>query len=107
MSQKLNFSIDAKTDFKKDFDVLFANGLPISNTGFTANSSIKKSYTSVNYTATFQTQISDGVVTLSLSKTQTANIAPGRYLYDIIITDSSNNTIRFYEGVATITPSIT
>ena len=79
-------------------------------TGFMASSQIRKSYYSANATASFSTTINveKGTITLDLSSETTANIAPGRYVYDAIITDEINNTvIRVLEGVAEVSPRVT
>ena len=44
---------------------------------------------------------------LSLTRVQTSNVEHGRYVYDIELTDTSNNVTREYEGIATITPETT
>ena len=63
------------------------NNTPYNLTGYTANSQIRTSYYSANTVATFATSISatptNGKLTLSLTHQQTANIAPGRYVYEI------------------------
>ena len=76
--------------------------------GYSANSQIRKSYYSANATAFFSTTIgtSNGTVTLSLSASTSANIAPGRYVYDTKIIDSSNNVTRILEGIVEIAPSV-
>lgn len=79
-------------------------------TGYTANSQIRKSYYSANATATFSTSInvSEGTITLTLPASVTANIAPGRYVYDTIIRESANNTTtRVLEGIFEISPAVT
>ena len=78
--------------------------------GYSANSQMRKSYYSSNATATFSTSIdtSNGTITLSLTSAQTANISPGRYVYDTTITDNSVNTVtRILEGVVDVSPSVT
>jgi hypothetical protein len=76
--------------------------------GYSANSQIRKSYYSANATAFFATSINTGLgaITLSLSAPTSANIAPGRYVYDTKITDSSNNVTRILEGIVEIAPSV-
>jgi len=41
-----------------------------------------------------------------MSASVTANIAPGRYVYDTKITDMNNNVTRILEGIAEISPSV-
>ena len=78
--------------------------------GYTANSQIRKSYYSSNATATFSTTIDSQIGTISLDLTSqiTANIAPGRYVYDATITDIQSGKItRILEGVIDVSPRVT
>jgi hypothetical protein len=77
--------------------------------GFSASSQMRSSYYSANATAVFSTGINanTGVVTLSLSANTTANITPGRYVYDAIINDGHGNITRILEGVVDVSPSVT
>ena len=78
--------------------------------GYTASSQMRKSYYSANATAVFTTSINgtNGIITLELTPQQTANIAPGRYVYDAIIVDSIRNiTTRVLEGIIEVTPRVT
>lgn len=78
--------------------------------GYSASSQMRKSYYSSNATATFSTTVNVGLgsVTLDLPANTTANIAPGRYVYDAIITDSNTNvTTRILEGIIEVSPRVT
>lgn len=78
--------------------------------GYTASSQMRKSYYSANATATFASSINvgQGTVTLELDANTTANISPGRYVYDAIIFDSNNNvTTRILEGIIDVSPRVT
>lgn len=79
---------------------------------YSASSQIRKSYYSSNATAIFNTLVNgtNGMIVLSLDAPTTANIYPGRYVYDVIIysnTDAANNTIRVLEGIINVTPRVT
>ena len=76
--------------------------------GYTADSALRKSYYSANTSAVFATVINSNTatITLSMSASVTANIAPGRYVYDTKITDMNNNVTRILEGIAEISPSV-
>ena len=76
---------------------------------YSVNSQIRKSYYSSNTTASFNTSmnVTSGVITLSLDANVTSNIYPGRYVYDTLIYNSSNNYIRIVEGVVQFSPSVT
>jgi hypothetical protein len=78
--------------------------------GYTANSQFRKSYYSSNATAVFTTTIdtSNGAIGLSLTAAVTANIAPGRYVYDTIIRKTSTGEVtRILEGIVDVSPSVT
>ena len=47
-----------------------------------------------------------GEVRLSLDSTETANIKPGRYVYDVTVTDPTE-TIRLVEGSALVRAGVT
>ena len=49
---------------------------------------------------------SDGDWTLSLTDVQTAALASGRYVYDLVIIASGGDKTRVVEGIATIKPSV-
>jgi hypothetical protein len=76
--------------------------------GYSANSQIRKSYYSSNASATFSTSVNTGAssITLNLSSTITSSMSPGRYVYDTIITDASNNVTRILEGMIDVSPRV-
>ena len=71
-------------------------GIPYDLTGLQLKSQVRKSYYSSNATAEFVITIShpeQGVLSFSMNSANTANIAPGRYLYDVVIKDKQENHI--------------
>jgi hypothetical protein len=72
-------------------------------------SQIRNSYYASNSAASFDVAIdkSNSTITLSMSPAVTANIVPGRYVYDTIIHNPANNTTRILEGVVSVSPSVT
>lgn len=108
MATKANLVIDQGATYSTDLTLLDENGDPITLEGYTVNSQIRKWYTSSTVSANFVTNVKEdtGVVTLSLSAEQTANLAAGRYVYDVEL--SSGPTIsRIVEGIVTVTPNVT
>jgi hypothetical protein len=86
------------------------NGNPYNLTGFTVKSQARKSYYSTTPTITFVSTISNasnGVITLSANSASTANVRPGKLVYDVLITDSSNTVTRVLEGQIFVSPSVT
>ena len=76
--------------------------------GYSANSQIRKWYTSSSPSATFETQINvqSSVITLSLTASQTSNLVAGRYVYDVELSLGSEVS-RIVEGIVTVTPQVT
>lgn len=109
MATKANLVIDQGTTYSTTLNLTDENGDPLNLSGFTANSQIRKWYTSSN-AVSFSTSInsSSGEITLSLTSSQTGNLASGRYVYDVEITETSTNAVsRIVEGIVTVTPEVT
>jgi len=108
MAAVSNLYIDQGADFSTTISLTDSNGDILSLTGYTALGQIRKTYGSSTIAATFGTSLTaaTGQITLTLTDTVTAGITSGRYVYDIIITDSSGDKTRILEGQATITPSV-
>ncbi len=108
MATKANIIIDQGTTFSTDIYLTDDNGVAIDLTGYTGASKMRKHYTSSNAQSfTIALNSSDGYVTLSLSSTQTSNLTPGRYVYDVEVVSSSNVVSRIVEGIVTVTPEVT
>ena len=107
MAIKANLTIDQGTDYSTSITLTDDEDNIISLVGYTASAQLRKTYSSSN-SVSFSTEITEaqGVVTLSLTDTQTANITPGRYVYDVILTVGTTTT-RIVEGIVTVTPRVT
>lgn len=107
MAQKVNIVIDQGATFNTTFTILDENDNPIDFTTYTANSQMRKSYTS-STAYTFDVALSNsGVVTLSMSANATGAITAGRYLYDVEVQATTGVRSRIVEGIVTVTPQIT
>jgi hypothetical protein len=108
MATKANLVIDQGTTFSTDLSLTDENGDVLNLIGYSANSQVRKWYTSSNAAAVFSTSINttSGVVTLSLTANQTSNLVAGRYVYDVEIDDGSVIS-RIVEGIITVTPQVT
>lgn len=77
---------------------------------YTASSQMRKSYYSSNAAATFVVSTGNdpslGVITMSMNAANTANIYPGRYVYDVYVTNGSAR-VRVLEGIINVTPQAT
>jgi len=108
MAIKANIIIDQGSTFSTTLNLDDENGDPLSLSGYSCESQMRKHYTSSNATS-FSTSINAtaGTIELSLTADQTANIVAGRYVYDVELTDSSNVISRILEGIVTVTPNVT
>ena len=108
MAAVSNLYIDQGADFSTTISLTDSNGQVLSLTGYSAVGQIRKTYGSSSVAATFGTSLSaaTGQITLTLTDTVTGGMSSGRYVYDIIITDSSGDKTRILEGQVTITPSV-
>ena len=108
MAIKANLIVDQGTDFSTSINLTDADENVVSLTGYTANAQLRKTYTSSNSVSFgIALEQSNGIVTLSLTDTQTANIVAGRYVYDVIVTSPTSVISRIVEGIVTITPRVT
>lgn len=110
MGTKANIVVDQGTDFTTTITVTDENGTVQNLTGYTGAGQIRKHYLSenpVDFSLSFGSPRTDGLVTISLDRIQTANLEAGRYVYDVELTSAANTTIRLAEGIVTVTPQVT
>jgi hypothetical protein len=112
-----DIEINQGADFAMEIELTDANGAAKNLTGYSIESKLKKnlnadSADTVSFTAIIASPETDGVVTLSLTNTQTDLLNhKKRYLYDVELShqDSAAQTFieRIMEGQAFIKPSVT
>jgi len=85
-------------------------GDAVNLTTYSASSQLRKSYysSSANTLTATITGNANGQITLSMTAANTAALTPGRYVFDLIITNSVDNSVtRVIEGTAIVLPSVT
>ena len=117
MAQYEEFSIDQGTDVAVEIHCIDSTTNSAKDlSGYSISAKLKKTYTSdsadtTNFTSIVAAPPTNGVVTLSLTNTQTDALRAGRYVYDVELSyqDSGSNTIieRLLEGRVQVTPSVT
>lgn len=108
MATKANLVIDQGTDFEAFIDLEDAVGETYDLTDYTVASQMRKNYaSSAATTFTASHNGSGGKITLALTSSVTADLEPGRYLYDVEITSPGGTISRVIEGIATVTPGMT
>jgi hypothetical protein len=85
-------------------------GDAVNLTTYSASSQLRKSYysSSANTLTATVTGNANGEITLTMTAANTAALTPGRYVYDLVITNTIDNSkTRVIEGTAIVLPSVT
>jgi hypothetical protein len=109
MAAKANIVIDQGTTFNTQLNLTDNQGNALDLTGSKAEAQIRKWYTSsnvVNFVAAIP-QPNNGIILLSLDANTSANLAYGRYVYDVITVSTTGIVTRVIEGILTVTPEVT
>jgi len=109
MATKANLIIDQGASYVTQVTITDTNGDIVDLTGYTGTSQIRKHYTSSTYTPFIVTlDPTVGKVSLSLTANTSANLAAGRYMYDVELTHTASSLVsRVLEGIVTVTPNVT
>ena len=105
-----NLTIDQGATFSSDVTVTDSAGDAFDLTDYTVAAKMAKGYSSANTRTTLTTAVdtpTNGVITLSLTADQTADLdAPARYVYDVEITSTDSTVTRVIEGIITVNPGV-
>lgn len=116
MAQYEELTIDQGTDVAIEIHMVDHHGSKKDLTNHTITAKMKKTFNSdsdgtTSFTTVIKNPSSDGIVTLSLTNSQTDALKAGRYVYDVELSfvDSDSNTIieRVLEGNLMVSPSVT
>ena len=104
-----NIIIEQDADYSQQFTAKTDAGVVIDLTNSTLDGMVRKSFASTTATS-FTTAIvsaTAGTFTLALTDVQSAALARGRHVYDVVITVTATTIkTRIQEGVATVSPSV-
>lgn len=104
-----NITINTGEYFSRDFYLDNIDGTPLNLVGYAGSSYIRKHPESLNPTAKFNVGFIDranGRIRVSLASTITAEIKPGRYVYDVLFTDNTTKKSIVIEGNVLATEDI-
>jgi hypothetical protein len=101
--------IEQFATFSTSINVEDPTGASLNLSGYNVESSIRRSYyseTSVDFDA-FVSGEANGEITIAMAAANTANLTPGRSLYDVVITAPNGTKTRVVEGIVNILPGVT
>lgn len=105
-----NIVINGGTDFSQVFTLEDAGtNSPLNLNGYNIKAEMRK-HPSATGVTTFTTSVynsSGGQIRIGLSTTQTANLKEGRYVYDVVVTDSASYMTRVVEGMVLVSKGVT
>ena len=105
-----NIIIKQGADFSQTYTLEDSNSNSAQNlTGYTVAAKISKHHASTNQTE-FSATVSNaaaGEIKLILTDVQTAALAPGRQVYDILLTKPDGTKERVVEGMALVRDEVT
>ena len=109
MAAIANLLVDQGATFTTTVTVYKSDDSIYNLTNYTAAAQIRKSHASSAKTdfATAISTPSNGQITLTLTKTQTAALEEGTYVYDVEITASDSTVTRVVQGVIKVSPNVT
>jgi hypothetical protein len=106
-----NLVINSGSDFRQSFTLEGSDdNSPLNLTNYEIDAQMRKwsgSSTAINFTTSIDFPYTSGKMLISLSSADTVNIRPGRYVYDIIITDSFGVKSRVIEGMVLVREGVT
>lgn len=109
MAEYVEITIEQGASFSSTITVNDAAGDAFDLTDYTGKAQVRKSYystTATDFTVTIPSPTS-GEMVIEMPATTTANLAPGRYVYDVIVVDDQGDVTRLFEGTAAVTPGVT
>ncbi len=97
-----------------DFEHLFSLGDNDNNTvlnlsNFSVASQFRKwagSSSAVSFASTVSSPL-EGEITVSLASSLTTDIKPGRYVYDVVLTDNTGTKYKVVEGMVLVRAGVT
>ena len=101
-----NLVINTGSTFQQQFELENVSSI----SGFTISSQMRKHAGSTGIAGTFTASIADpntGKIQIGLTSTTTATIKPGRYVYDVIVSDSAGEVTRVVEGSVLVRQGVT
>ena len=106
-----NLVINSGSDFSQSFTLEGSDdNSPFNLTDYEVDAQMRKwsgSSTAITFTTSIELPSTSGRILISLSSSDTVNIKPGRYVYDVMIANSSGIKNRVIEGMVLLREGVT
>jgi hypothetical protein len=111
MSTYIEYTVEQNATFKAQLQLRADTGDGINLVPYVLTGQVRKAHSSLNVAATItctKLDASNGILQLSIGYPETANVKPGRYVYDVRANNASTGeAVRLIEGTITFTPAVT
>lgn len=105
-SQVINLVLEQGADFEDTFTVRDSDGLVIDMSGYSAEAQMRRHHESNSYHSFAVNTTSTGLK-LSMSATATADVEPGQWVYDVVVTSTANVISKPVSGKVNVKPLVT
>jgi ribosome-binding ATPase YchF (GTP1/OBG family) len=105
-----DITIQQGATFAKTFTITDDSDVAIDISNDSFRGQVRKHYTATDPQAEFTLAITDGpngIVSWSISATDTAAMGHGKFYYDVEWVKADGNVVRLLEGIADTTPEVT
>ena len=106
-----NLVLYTGTDFSQTFVLEDSQTNSVKDlTGFNGCAQMKRyesSLKTADFTVSFSNDRTQGRLTISMISTETINLKPGKYFYDILLNSPAGTTSRAVEGTVLVKKSVT
>ena len=106
-----NLVINSGSDFTQSFTLEGSdNNSPLNLTGFEVDAQMRKwsgSSSAINFSTNIFAPSTSGRISIGLTSGQTIDLKSGRYVYDILITDTYGIKNRVIEGMVLVREGVT
>lgn len=108
MAATYNITVNKNADFKRSYQ-LKEDGVIVDLTDYSVAGALKENFQATTSTA-FTASVTDalqGLFDISLTDAVTANMDPGTWVYDIVLTNGAGVKTRLLEGRAFVKQGVT
>lgn len=111
MTAFIEIYIDQGTTFRNVINLADdLTNVPINVANYEVKCEMRRSYYSQNTSGIINCDVgnsSNGEIIMSMTPANTANLKPGRHLFDVKTTDTQGVVNRVLEGIIHVTPQVT